>query len=105
MPNQEYDTPTKPNDTAEHNKPEEQAYPLEEILKAQGALRSAAKMPPERFPLPYAIGMFSDEIDVLRQKGRPDNEIAAIISGNSVIQVDADCLQRFYVAPQNRQRA
>ena len=82
----------------------EQRYPLEEALQAQAALRSAARMPPERFPLPEIIGMFSDEIDALRKLGRPDNEIAAIISGSSTMRVSAEEIQKFYATPEDRKK-
>ncbi len=84
--------------------PEEQMFPLEEIMKAQNTLRGAAKMAPERFPLPFIIGMISDEIQQLREKGRSDDEIAAMISGNSLIKVEAETLQKYYATPEQRQR-
>lgn len=99
MPNQEYDTPTQPNAGVERTPAEQQAYPLEDVVKALAALRSAARMQPERLPLPRVIAMLSETIQSLREQGRPDDEIAAIISGNSVINVDAGCIQRFYVEP------
>lgn len=83
----------------------QQNYPLEEALKAQAALRTAARMPPERFPLPEIIGMFSDEIEALRNQGRPDDEIAAIICGSSTMRVTAEELQKFYASPEDRHKA
>ena len=98
----EYDSPSPQISLTEKTAPEDQAYPLEEVMKAQSVLRSAARMAPERYPLPQIIGMLSDEIQALREKGRSDDEIAAIITGNSLIHVDADCLQRFYATPEQR---
>ena len=92
--------PAAPEGTEAH----EQSYPLEEAMKAQAALRSAARMPPERFPLPEIIGMFSDEIDVLRENGRPDEEIAAIIAGNSTMRVTAEEIRKFYASPADRHK-
>jgi hypothetical protein len=89
---------------ADQTEAHEQSYPLDEAMKAQAALRSAARMPPERFPLPQIIGMFSDEIETLRNQGRPDNEIAAIISGNSIMRVTADEIQKFYATPEDRHK-
>ena len=82
----------------------EQNYTLEEAMKAQAALRSAARMPPERFPLPQIIGMFSDEIEALRNAGRPDQEIAAIISGSSTMRVTEAEIQKFYASPEDRKK-
>ena len=97
--------PGEPPVAADHTEAEEQSYPLEEAMKAQAALRSAAKMPPERFPLSQIIGMFSDEIEKLRTMGRPDDEIAAIIAGSSTMRVTADEIARFYATPEQRHKA
>ncbi len=93
-----------PASPGENTRPEDQSYPLEEAMKAQAALRTAARMPPERFPLAQIIGMFSDEIEVLRKNGRPDNEIAAIISGSSILRVTADEIRKFYATPEERRK-
>ena len=105
-PDRSYEAPSpvaSPGE-AENTGAEEQSYPLEEAMKAQAALRSAARMQPERFPLPQIIGMFSDEIESLRNQGRPDAEIAAIISGSSVLRVTADEIQKFYATPETRKK-
>jgi hypothetical protein len=90
---------------ADHTEAHEQSYPLEEAMKAQAALRSAARMPPERFPLPQIISMFSDEIESLRNQGRPDSEIAAIIAGSCTMRVTEAEIQKFYASPEARQKA
>ena len=98
-------TTTSPGEApvaADKTEPHEQGYPLEEAMKAQSALRSAARMSPERFPLPQIIGMFSDEIEALRNQGRPDDEIAAIIAGSSTMRVTAEEIQKFYATPEQR---
>ena len=82
--------------------PEEQTFPLEEIMKVQSALRSAARMPPERYPLPQIIGMLSDEIESLRKRGHNDTEIATMIGGSSLIKVEAETLQKYYASPEER---
>jgi hypothetical protein len=89
---------------ADRTEPHQQSYPLEEAMKAQAALRTAARMPPERFPLPQIIAMFSDEIEALRNQGRPDNEIAAIIAGASTMHVTANEIRQFYASPEQRQK-
>lgn len=96
--------PGDPPVAADQTESHEQSYPLEEAMKAQAALRSAARMPAERFPLPQIVGMFSDEIDALRNQGRPDNEIAAIICGNSTLRVSEDDVQKFYASPEDRHK-
>ena len=40
---------------------------LAESLKALQALRNAAGLGPEQFPLPAFVGMISDEVKALRQ--------------------------------------
>lgn len=94
--------PGEPPVAVDKTEPDEQSYPLEEAMKAQAALRSAAHLPAERFPLPQIIGMFSDEIEALRKQGRPDNEIAAIICGNSTMRVTEAEIQKFYASPEER---
>ncbi|GAA3770968.1 hypothetical protein [Terriglobus aquaticus] len=89
---------------ADQTEAHEQSYPLEEAMKAQAALRTAARMPPERFPLPQIIAMFSDEIEALRNQGRPDKEIAMIISGASTMRVTEAEIQKFYATPEQRQK-
>ena len=62
---------------------------IEEALRAQGALRDAAGLGPEQFPVQAFVGMISDEIEQLRQQGKSDEEIAAIIEGSSEIKITA----------------
>jgi hypothetical protein len=40
-------------------------YPVEEALKAPRALRLAAGLPDERFPIQAFVGMISDEVTAL----------------------------------------
>ncbi len=82
----------------------EQTYPLSEAMKAQAALRAAANLPPESFPLPSIIGMFSDEIETLRNRGMSDIAIAELIGKSSSIRVDAKTLAELYATPEQRQR-
>ena len=96
--------PGEPPVAVDRTEPKEQSYPLEEAMKAQAALRSAAHMPAERYPLPQLISMFSDEIDALRKQGRPDDEIAAIIAGSSTMNVTAGEILKFYASPEKRRR-
>jgi hypothetical protein len=45
-------------------------YPIEEAMKAQKSLRDAAGLGPEQFPLLAFVGMISDEIEMLRNRGK-----------------------------------
>jgi hypothetical protein len=71
-------------------------------MRAQAALRSAAGMPPEEFPLEAFVGMVSDEVESLRAQGRNDEEIVAIIRGSSGIEIDAATLAANYASAEDR---
>ena len=79
------------------------SYPIEEALKAQRAMRAAAGLGEETFPIQAFVGMISDEIQVLRQQGRSDREIAQIIRDNSSIDLTADDISANYASPAERQ--
>lgn len=81
---------------------DEQAYPLDEALKALQALRSAAGLEPEMFPVPAFVGMISDEVESLRRRGRSDEEIASIVESNSAIRITGEQIGRFYASPEER---
>lgn len=46
------------------------SYPIEEALKAQKALRNAAGLGDEMFPIQAFAGMISDEVEALRNRGK-----------------------------------
>jgi len=77
-------------------------FPLEEAIKAQKALRTAAGLGPEMFPVQAFVGMISDEIESLRKAGKSDNQIAALVTQNSSIQITAEEITQNYAAPQER---
>jgi len=77
-------------------------YPLSEALKAQKALRDAANLPPEQFPVEAFVGMISDEIEVLRGQGKSDEQIAALIEQSSAIRIDAQTLKTNFASPEDR---
>ena len=77
-------------------------YPLEEALKAQQALRDAAGLEPEQFPLQAFVGMISDEIETLRQRGMSDEEIATLIQRSSSIEITASDITENYATPEER---
>lgn len=79
-------------------------YPVEEAIKAQKALRSAAGLGPELFPVQAFVGMISDEIESLRKLGKTDEEIAAIIEQNSTIEITPEQIAENYAPPEERQQ-
>lgn len=78
------------------------SYPVEEAIKAQKALRAAAGLGAEQFPVEAFVGMISDEIEALRTQGKSDAEIAQIIERSSAIRIDADEIAANYASPQER---
>ena len=79
-------------------------YPLEEALRAQKALRDKAGLPPEQFPVPAFVGMISDEIENLRQRGHSDEEIAETIRAHSKIEITAAEIAEHYAGTEQRHR-
>ena len=79
-----------------------ETYSVEEAVKAQRSLREAAGLEPERFPVQAFVGMISDEIEILRDQGKTDDEIASIICDCSAIQITADEIARHYAAREDR---
>jgi len=77
-------------------------YPVEEALKAQKSLRDAAGLEPEQFPIQAFVGMISDEIQILRERGRTDEDIASIIRGNSGIEITSAEIAENYASPEER---
>ncbi len=75
---------------------------LAESLKALQALRDAAGLGPEQFPLPAFVGMISDEVEALRQQGRSDADIADMIQAASSIQISAAEIAAFYATSAER---
>ena len=82
---------------------EPRTYPVDEAIKAQRALREAAGLAPEQFPVQAFVGMISDEIESLRTRGRTDAEIASLIEANSGIRITAAEIAENYASPEQRQ--
>jgi hypothetical protein len=80
-------------------------YPIDQALRAQKALRDAAGLGPEMFPVEAFVGMISDEIEKLRSQGKADSEIAALITENSSIQITAEEISANYASPEDRHYA
>jgi hypothetical protein len=78
---------------------------LEAALQAQKALRDAAGLEAEQFPVQAFVGMVSDEIEQLRNLGRSDEQIASIIQSNSSIRISATDIAENYAAPELRHQS
>ena len=81
-----------------------QMYPVEEAIKAQKALREAAGLGAEQFPVEAFVGMISDEIGQLRERSLSDKQIADLIETNSAIRITPDEIAENYAAPELRQQ-
>ncbi len=79
-------------------------YSIEEAVKAQKALRAAAGLGPEQFPIQAFVGMISDEIESLRKRGKSDEDIAALVRENSAIEISADEIANHYAPPEERRQ-
>ena len=77
-------------------------FPIEEAIKAQKALRDAAGLEPEMFPVEAFVGMISDEIDQLRSRGKSDDEIAALVRSNSEVDITGVEIAENYAGPEKR---
>ena len=77
-------------------------YPVEQALAAQKALRTMAGLGPEMFPIQAFVGMISDEIESLRQRGHTDAEIASVIRANSQIEITPEEIAENYASPEER---
>ncbi len=77
-------------------------FPVEEAVKAQKALRDAAGLQPEMFPVEAFVGMISDEIDQLRARGKSDGEIANLVASNSKIEITGEEIAAHYAPPEAR---
>ncbi|WP_263384910.1 hypothetical protein [Granulicella arctica] len=75
---------------------------IDQALRAQNALREAAGLDEETFPLAAFVGMISDEIEVLRRMGHDDAAIARVIKQSSGIVVSVDELRQNYATPEER---
>jgi hypothetical protein len=84
------------------NRHQANMYPVEEALRAQKALREAAGLGPEMFPVEAFVGMISDEIEKLRSQGKTDADIAGLIVNNSKIRITAEEISAHYAPPEER---
>ena len=80
-------------------------HSLEQAIRAQKALRDAAGLGPEMFPVQAFVGMISDEIEELRSQGKSDQDIATLIAANSKIQITAAEIAEHYASPDDRHQS
>jgi hypothetical protein len=81
---------------------DETTFSLAEALAAQKALRDAAGAEEEVFDLADVIGMVSEEIDMLKDQGRSDEEIAAMIQKSTGKPVSGADVEKHYVPADER---
>ena len=79
-------------------------FSLEQALKAQQVLRTAAELPAEQFPLQAFVGMLSDEIEAVRKAGKSDAEIASMINKAAGTQLTTLDIAENYASPESRAR-
>ena len=77
---------------------------LAAALEAQKALRNAANLGEETFPVEAFVGMVSDEIEELRKLSRSDEQIASIIQSNSPVRITAAEIAANYAPSERRSR-
>jgi hypothetical protein len=77
-------------------------FNLAEAMAVQKGLREAAGSEEEIIYLSDVIGMSSDSIDKLREQGRSDGDIAALIQSISGKPVTAEDVEHYYLSPEER---
>src|SRR5690348_412423 len=80
-------------------------FTVYQVVRAQKALRSIAKLPDEEFPIQLFIGMLSEEIQALRNRGNTDREIAIVINGAAGVNIEPSDVTQYYVPPKDRKSA
>ncbi len=79
-------------------------FTVEQALRAQNALRNAANLPAEQFPIEAFVGMISDEIETLRKQGKTDEEITDLINAAMNSNIAASLITQHYASSEDRQR-
>ena len=82
--------------------PEQTGFTIEQALAAQRAMRETLGLGEEIFPVPAFVGMVSDEIQQMREGGKSDREIAALIERTTGKTISLEDLARFYAPPEKR---
>ena len=79
-------------------------FPVEEAVRAHKALREAAGLGPEMFPVAAFVGMISDEVQTLRERGFTDAQIVDLVKRHSAIELEETELRAQYATPEERQK-
>ena len=79
-------------------------FPVEEAVRAHKALREAAGLGPEMFAVAAFVGMISDEIQTLRERGFTDAQIVDLVKKHSAIELEETELRAHYATPEKRQK-
>jgi hypothetical protein len=84
---------------------QKQTFAVEEVVRAQKALRELAGLGPEMFSIETFVGMISDEVETLRSRGHTDEDIAQTINASSKITIRAADIAANYAPPEERRPA
>lgn len=76
-------------------------FTADQAAQITTVLRKAAGLEPQEFALHDFIGMISDEIELLRNAGKSDDEIASLLAANGVT-ISAEELREGYVPTEER---
>ncbi|MDX2266081.1 MAG: hypothetical protein NW215_14065 [Hyphomicrobiales bacterium] len=81
----------------------ETMFTLADFLTAQKALRDASGAEEETFNIEELIGMASDEIEMLKDQGKSDDEIAALMQKATGKPVTGAEVKEHYLTPEERE--
>lgn len=90
--------------TNEHIPNTGETFSAFDAVAVQRELRQELGLDAEVFPLPAFIGMISDEIQLWREAGRTDSEIAEAIRKAIGHKIDAGDIAQFYAPPEERRQ-
>ena len=80
---------------------DERHFTAEQAAAVTTAMRRQLGLEPQRFSPPEFVGMVSDEIEMLRERGLNDDAIAALLR-EAGAAIDAADIGRYYVGPEER---
>lgn len=77
-------------------------FSLDEAIQAQKSLRAALGLGEERFEVSEFVEMISDEIEQMRDAGKNNEDIAAVVAEATGHRMDPADLDRHYIAAADR---
>lgn len=77
-------------------------FTIDQAIAAQRSLREALGLGEERFEVSEFVEMVSDEIEQMRDAGKTDEDIVAIVAEATGHRMDVADIERHYVAPEDR---